>query len=40
VQTIYYPNNPNAPAAFFQCADVQIFKPNATAEAKAHVHQH
>jgi hypothetical protein len=40
VQSIYYTNNPQAPAAFYQCADVQIFKPNTTAAAKAHVHQH
>ncbi len=40
VQTIYYPNNPNAPPAFYQCADVQIFKPNATEAAKKLVHHH
>merc|ERR1719245_1551956 len=25
IQAVYYTNNPNAPAAFYQCADVEIF---------------
>ena len=40
VQTIYYTNNAAAPPAFYQCADIQIFAPNATAAAKKNVHQH
>eukprot|EP00483_Globobulimina_turgida_P004858 UN04867 len=28
IQAIYYTNNPNAPAAFYQCADVEIYPRN------------
>lgn len=40
IQTIYYPNNAQAPPAFFQCSDVSVFKPNTESIAAAKLADH
>ena len=37
VQTVYYANNPSAPAAFYQCADVYVISSPAAASSSSMV---